>query len=122
MRILIVEDDRKMADILKRGLAEESHVVTLAHTGPEGLPAAQSAGFDAIVLDVMLPGLDGFRVAQRLRAAHNQTPILMLTARDSVPDLVHRLDIGAHDYLTQPFSFEVLLARPLSLARRSLPP
>jgi DNA-binding response OmpR family regulator len=121
VRILIVEDDRKMADILKRGLEEETHAVTLAHTGPDGLAAAQSSGFDAIVLDVMLPGLDGFRIAQRLRAAHNQTPILMLTARDSVPDLVHGLDIGADDYLTKPFSFEVLLARLRALARRGAP-
>src|SRR5262249_22246159 len=72
VRILIVEDDRKMADLLRRGLEEEAHAVALAHTGPDGLAAAQSCGFDAIVLDVMLPGLDGFRVAQRLRAAHNQ--------------------------------------------------
>jgi len=118
MHILIVEDDRKLARQLKKGMDEQGQFVTLAGTGPEGLEFAQQASFDVIVLDVMLPGLDGFAVVRRLRAGHKTTPILMLTARDSAEDIVTGLDAGADDYLTKPFSFQVLLARLRALARR----
>jgi len=122
MRVLIVEDEKKMADLLKRGLEEENHSVTLAHDGPAGLEMAGSYEFDAIVLDIMLPGLDGFEVARRLRRNRNHTPILMLTARDAVPDVVKGLDIGADDYMTKPFAFDEFLARLRSVARRGSSP
>src|ERR1700693_2431965 len=111
MRVLIVEDEKDMAELLKVGLEDENHVVSLAFDGASGLEVARSYDFDVIVLDVMLPKLDGFEVARRLRAKGNRTPILMLTARDTVPDVVKGLDLGADDYLTKPFSFAVLLAR-----------
>lgn len=118
MRILIVEDDRKLARQVKKGMDEQGHLVTLAGSGTEGLDFAQQLSFDVIVLDVMLPGLDGFAVVRRLRAGHRTTPILILTARDSPEDIVRGLDDGADDYLTKPFSFHVLLARLRALARR----
>lgn len=118
MRILIVEDEKKMAAVLKKGLEAENHRVTLAHDGRTGLDLASTAEFDVVVLDLMLPLIDGFEVARRLRKNGNQTPILMLTARDAVPDIVKGLDLGADDYLTKPFSFEVFLARLRSVARR----
>jgi two-component system response regulator MprA len=118
VQILVVEDDRRMAALLQRGLSEEGHSVVLAKDGPEGLAIAQSTAFDAIVLDVMLPRLDGLQVARRLRDLSNQTPILMLTARDALSDIVTGLDAGADDYLTKPFSFEVLLARLRAVSRR----
>jgi two-component system response regulator MprA len=117
MRILIVEDEKKMAAVLKKGLEAENHKVALAYDGRTGLELG-SADFDVIVLDLMLPVIDGFEVARRLRKNRNQTPILMLTARDAVPDIVKGLDLGADDYLTKPFSFEVFLARLRSVARR----
>jgi DNA-binding response OmpR family regulator len=117
MRILIVEDEKKMAAVLKKGLEAENHRVTLAFDGRTGLELG-STDFDVIVLDLMLPVIDGFEVARRLRKNRNQTPILMLTARDAVPDIVKGLDLGADDYLTKPFSFEVFLARLRSVARR----
>src|SRR5215510_13861349 len=106
MRILIVEDERKMANLLKSGLEEDHHSVTLASNGRDGLELALDQQFDAVVLDVMMPGLDGFEVARRLRGKGNRTPILMVTARDTIPDLVKGLDLGADDYLTKPFSFD----------------
>src|SRR5215467_8430568 len=118
MRILVIEDESRMADLLRRGLSEEGHSVNLAADGPSGLALAKEHPFDLIVLDVMLPGMDGFAVGRRLRAAHNQTPILMLTARDTPKDVVTGLDLGADDYLTKPFSFDVLFARVRALARR----
>jgi DNA-binding response OmpR family regulator len=117
MRILVVEDDARMAELLRRGLAG-SHTVDVATDGISGLEKAQTASFDAIVLDVMLPGIDGLHLAKRLRVNGVRTPILMLTARDSVPDIVRGLDVGADDYLTKPFSFEVLAARLRVIARR----
>jgi two-component system response regulator MprA len=119
MRILVVEDDARMAELLRRGLTQDRHFVEVAGDGPTGLEKARSQPFDTIVLDVMLPGLDGLGVARRLRSGGIQTPILMLTARDSVPDIVRGLDIGADDYLTKPFSFEVLRARLRVMARRT---
>jgi DNA-binding response OmpR family regulator len=118
MRVLIVEDEKDMAELLKVGLEDENHVVSLAFDGVSGLEVARSVDFDVIVLDVMLPKLDGFEVARRLRAKGNRTPILMLTARDTVPDVVKGLDLGADDYLTKPFSFAVLLARLRAASRR----
>jgi DNA-binding response OmpR family regulator len=118
MRVLVVEDEKKLAGLLKNGLEEEGCLVTLAHNGPDGLELAQAARFDAMVLDIMLPGFDGFEVARRLRKASNRTPILVLTARDSVPDIVKGLDIGADDYLTKPFSFVEFMARLRAVSRR----
>jgi len=122
MRVLIIEDERGMAELLKKGLEEENHRVALAFDGQEGLELAKTYEFDAIVLDLMLPRVDGFEVARRLRHAGNQTPILILTARDAVPDIVKGLDLGADDYLTKPFPFEVLLARLRTVARRGSAP
>ena len=122
MRVLIIEDERGMAELLKKGLEEENHRVALAFDGLEGLELAKTYEFDAIVLDLMLPRVDGFEVARRLRHAGNQTPILILTARDAVPDIVKGLDLGADDYLTKPFSFEVFLARLRTVARRGSAP
>src|SRR5580698_7457428 len=118
MQVLVVEDERRMAELLRQGLEEEGHSVVLAGNGRDGLAIAESHPFDAILLDVMLPGLDGFSVAKKLRAARNQTPILMLTARDATHDIVEGLNLGADDYLVKPFSFEVLLARLRAVSRR----
>lgn len=111
MRVLLVEDDREVAEYVGRGLEEEGNRVTVCFDGAEGLRAAQSAAFDVVVLDVMLPHLDGFEVTRRLRAENIATPIVLLTGRDASQDVVRGLDAGADDYLTKPFSFEVLLAR-----------
>lgn len=118
MQVLVVEDERRMAALLRQGLEEEGHSVVVAGNGRDGLAIAESHPFDAIVLDVMLPGLDGFALARKLRAARNQTPILMLTARDAAEDVVAGLNLGADDYLVKPFSFEVLLARLYAVSRR----
>ena len=118
MRILIVEDETKMAALLKRGLEEEGYAVDVAATGTDGLWAGTENPYDAIVLDVMLPELDGFAVCRELRAAGVWSPVLMLTARDAVEDRVAGLDTGADDYLTKPFSFAELLARLRALVRR----
>lgn len=114
----MVEDERRMAELLRQGLEEEGHSVILAMDGKEGLAMAESHAFDAIVLDVMLPGMDGFSIAKKLRASRNQTPILMLTARDATEDMVAGLNLGADDYLVKPFSFDVLLARLRAVSRR----
>jgi DNA-binding response OmpR family regulator len=118
MQVLVVEDERRMAELLRQGLEEEGHSVVLASDGREGLAIAESHAFDAIVLDVMLPGMDGFSIARKLRASLNQTPILMLTARDATEDMVAGLNLGADDYLVKPFSFDVLLARLRAVSRR----
>jgi len=107
-----------MADLLKRGLTEENHIVSVASDGPEGLALSESYQFDVIVLDWMLPRLDGVEVARRLRKNGRAVPILMLTARDAVPDIVKGLDAGVDDYLTKPFSFAEFLARLRALSRR----
>jgi len=119
MRVLVVEDERKLAELLARGLREEGHAADLADRGEEALWMAQAVPYDAIVLDVMLPGLDGFDVCRRLRNDGVWSPVLMLTARDAVDDRVTGLDAGADDYLAKPFSFEELLARLRALARRA---
>jgi DNA-binding response OmpR family regulator len=122
VQILVVEDERRMGQLLKRGLSEEGHHVILASDGAIGFDIARSSSFDVIVLDVMLPSMDGISVARRLREARNQTPILLLTARDAVADMVRGLDAGADDYLTKPFAFEVLLARLRAVSRRGVIP
>jgi DNA-binding response OmpR family regulator len=118
MHLLVVEDETRMAALLKKGLTEEGYSVTIAEDGVLGFELARTSGFDLIVLDVMLPGMDGYTIAKRLRHEDVRTPILMLTARDASPDIVRGLDVGADDYLTKPFSFEVLLARVRALLRR----
>ncbi|MEO8658991.1 MAG: response regulator transcription factor [Bryobacteraceae bacterium] len=118
MRLLVVEDDRRMAQVLRQTLEEEGHTVTLAFDGREGLELAARFPFELLVLDVMLPGIDGFAIAKKLRESSSRTPILMLTARDRAADVVRGLDLGADDYLTKPFSLEVLLARVRALGRR----
>ncbi len=118
MRILVVEDELSMAELLKQGLEEEDHSVVVAGDGADGLGIARDEDFDVIVLDLMLPKMDGLTVAKLLRVDGNQTPILMLTAKDATQDVVTGLDSGADDYLTKPFSFEELLARLRSVVRR----
>jgi two-component system copper resistance phosphate regulon response regulator CusR len=122
MKILVVEDEKGMAQALRRGLEEEKHVVSLAHEGVAALSLAQQVQFDLVLLDVMLPGMNGIQIASRLRETRRDIPILMLTARDAVPDVVRGLDAGADDYLTKPFSFAVLLARIRALERRAVEP
>jgi two-component system, OmpR family, response regulator len=118
MRVLVVEDEVKMAGLLKRALEEEGYAVDVAGRGEDALWFGTENPYDAIVLDVMLPDLDGFEVSRRLRRAGRWSPVLMLTARDAVADRVAGLDAGADDYLTKPFSFAELLARLRALVRR----
>ena len=118
MRVLIVEDELKMASLVRRGLAEEGHPADVAATGDDALWMAEAHPYDAIVLDVMLPGISGFETCRRLRNAGIWTPVLMLTARDGVGDRVAGLDAGADDYLAKPFSFAELFARLRALVRR----
>jgi DNA-binding response OmpR family regulator len=118
MRVLVIEDDRRMASLLEQGLREEGNQVTLAHNGVEGLSIALQPTFDVIVLDLMLPGMDGFELTRRLRQEGTRTPVLMLTARDAPIDMVKGLDLGADDYVTKPFALDVLLARIRAAARR----
>jgi DNA-binding response OmpR family regulator len=118
MRVLIVEDERQMAEQLRKGLEREGYSVLVAHDGQEGLDVARTHDHDLMILDWMLPKVDGLQVATRLRQAKVDTRILMLTARDAPPDVVEALDGGADDYLIKPFAFEVLLARLRALARR----
>jgi two-component system, OmpR family, copper resistance phosphate regulon response regulator CusR len=120
MKILIVEDEKWMAEVLSQELAEEHYSVSVASDGIAALELVENDRFDLILLDVMLPGIDGLEVARRLRDARQLAPILMLTARDAVFDTVKALDIGADDYVTKPFSFEVLLARIRALERRNV--
>jgi DNA-binding response OmpR family regulator len=118
MHILVVEDDQRLARLLKRVLTEERHTVDLAHSGQTGLELALSAGYDLMILDLMLPDLDGVQVCRRARADGVATPVLMLTARGAVEDRVAGLDAGADDYLVKPFAMEELLARVNALLRR----
>ena len=121
MRLLVVEDEQRLARALQRGLAAEGFVVDLAHDGPRGLDMARHGDYDAMILDVMLPGLSGYRVVRQLRAERHWLPVLMLSAKDGEYDQADGLDYGADDYLTKPFSFVVLLARLRALVRRRLP-
>jgi two-component system, OmpR family, copper resistance phosphate regulon response regulator CusR len=121
MRILIVEDERKLAGVLRRGLEEQGYAVDTAYDGEEGLVLAETEPYDLIVLDLMLPTLDGLAVCRQLRAHRRTMPVLMLTARDTVDDRVVGLDSGADDYLVKPFAFRELLARVRALLRRDSP-
>ena len=122
MWILVVEDEPSMREALRQGLEEENHTVTVAADGIEGIHAAETLNLDAILLDVMMPGMSGIDLVRRLRAGGRQTPVLLLTARDAAHDVVRGLDAGADDYLTKPFSFDVLLARLRAMSRRSAQP
>ena len=122
MNLLIVEDEKRMVELLRKGLEEEGHTVVCAIDGLEGWDLCRSYSFDMIILDIMIPKLDGYELAKRLRADKIPTPILMLTAKDSVQDVVRGLDLGADDYLTKPFSFNELLARVRAVKRRALIP
>ncbi len=118
MRILLIEDDIAISRLLKEGLEDESYAVDVAHDGGEGYRTASADEYDVIILDIMLPEMDGYEVCRALRKDGNKTPILMLTARDAERDIVEGLDTGADDYLAKPFSFDVLLARIRALLRR----
>jgi len=117
-RILIIEDEKTMARTLKRVVDEKGHTSDIVFTGREGLERAQSNEYDVIVLDLMLPDIDGFQVAQTLRSGLNRVPILILTARDTVGDMVRALDLGADDYLTKPFALAEFMARLRAISRR----
>jgi DNA-binding response OmpR family regulator len=121
LNILVVEDDAQMARLLVQGLQEEDHQVDLARDGFSALAISKAGSFDLVVLDVMLPGVNGIEVAKQLRCRKADVAVLMLTARDALPDIVKGLDAGADDYLTKPFSFQELLARIRALGRRNTP-
>ena len=118
MYILVVEDERRLAQVVRKVLEEEGHTVDVAPDGEDGLAMAMDGSHDVIVLDILLPGIDGIEVCQRLRAGRVDTPILLLTALNAVDDRVRGLDAGAHDYLPNPFAFQELLARLRALGRR----
>lgn len=118
MRILLIEDEIGIANLIREGLEEANYIVDVAHDGVTGLQMAQEQTYHALLLDVMLPGMDGWSICRRLRESRNAVPILMLTARDTVQDKVRGLDTGADDYLPKPFDFQELLARIRSLVRR----
>jgi DNA-binding response OmpR family regulator len=118
MRILVVDDDRRLSAVIKRGLLEEAYAVDLAYDGEEGEYMAEVNPYDLIILDIMLPGKDGIEICRDLRAKKVNTPILMLTAKDTVEDKVRGLDVGADDYLVKPFAFNELMARIRAMLRR----
>ena len=118
MNILVVEDNKRIGNILRQGLIEDGHQVVLSQRGDEGRDLLVSAPFDIAVLDVMLPGLDGFSLVEQVRAQNCTVPILMLTAKDTMPDIVHGLNLGADDYLTKPFQIQVFIARIRAIGRR----
>jgi two-component system OmpR family response regulator len=121
VRVLLVEDELVLASAVQRGLAAEGCHVELAHDGPDGLFRATTGSYDVVILDIMLPGLSGYRICQEMRRAKVWTPVLMLTAKDGEYDEADAFDIGADDYLTKPFSYVVLIARLRSLVRRGAP-
>lgn len=121
MRLLMVEDERRLAETLQRGLVAEGFVVDVAHDGAAGLMAAETHEYDVVMLDIMLPTMNGYDICRSMRAANIWTPVLMLTAKDGELDQVDAFDLGADDYLTKPFSFVVLVARLRSLVRRAAP-
>src|SRR6476619_5775185 len=121
VRVLVVEDERRLASAVRRGLAAEGFVVDVAHDGVDGLHLAREGGYDAVVLDLMLPGLSGYQVCERLRAERNWVPVLILSAKDGEHDQADGLDLGADDYMTKPFSYVVLAARLRALLRRGAP-
>jgi two-component system copper resistance phosphate regulon response regulator CusR len=118
MNVLVVEDDTRIANLVERALREDGHRVSLAHNGREGAHMILEGKHDAALLDILLPEMDGFEVLKRIRARHCKTPILILTAVDAVPKIVHAFDLGADDYLVKPFILEILLARVGAIARR----
>lgn len=118
MYLLVVEDERRLVQVMRKVLEEEGHTVDVAYDGEEGLAMAMEGSHDAIVLDILLPGIDGIEVCRKLRARRVDTPVLLLTALDAVPDRVRGLDAGADDYLPKPFAFQELLARLRALSRR----
>jgi DNA-binding response OmpR family regulator len=119
MKLLVIEDDRRIATVLQQGLTEDGHSVFVSHRGDEGLDLITSLYFDVTILDITLPGLDGYSILRQARQSGCDVPILVLTARDAMPEIVRGLDLGADDYLTKPFQLEVLLARVRALSRRS---
>jgi two-component system OmpR family response regulator len=121
MRVLVVEDEAGMAETVRRGLTSDGFVVEVVHNGEDAVWAATERSYDVMVLDIMLPRLNGYRVVEELRRRHNWTPILMLTAKDGDYDQTDAFDLGADDYLTKPFSFIVLVARLRALIRRGAP-
>jgi two-component system copper resistance phosphate regulon response regulator CusR len=126
MNVLVIEDDNRIANLVERALTEDGHRVTVSDNGREGVDMLLSRKFDAALLDILLPQMDGFEVLRRVRAKHCKTPILVLTAVDAVPKILHAFDLGADDYLVKPFILEILLARVGAIARRiatiELPP
>ncbi len=118
MKLLVVEDEHRIAQALRQGLTQEGYAVDVAYDGEEGLNTAQADEYDAIIMDIMMPEIDGIEVTKRLRDSGDHTPILMLTARSQSRDIITGLDAGADDYLTKPFSFDVLMARVRALLRR----
>lgn len=121
MRVLMIEDENRLAETVRRGLVEEGFVVDVVHDGLDGLHAGESGNYDVIILDIMLPRLNGYDVCRKLREAEVWTPVLMLTAKDGEYDQVDAFELGADDYLTKPFSFVVLVARLRALIRRGAP-
>jgi two-component system copper resistance phosphate regulon response regulator CusR len=122
MKLLIVEDEKRMVELLHKGLTEEGHTVACATDGRSGLELAANYEFDVIILDIMMPKMDGYELARCLRSEKISTPVLMLTAKDAVQDVVHGLDVGADDYMAKPFSFNELLARLRAVKRRACIP
>lgn len=122
MNVLVIEDDKRIAALVERALIGDGHRVTLAHNGCEGADLILTAKHDVVLLDVLLPGMDGFAVLEHVRSRNCKIPILMLTAVDAVPRIVHAFDLGADDYLVKPFILEILLARVSAIARRAVVP
>jgi DNA-binding response OmpR family regulator len=122
MNVLVIEDDKRIAGLVERALIGDGHRVTLSHNGREGADLLLAVKYDAALLDILLPGMDGFEVLERVRGRHCKTPVLVLTAVDTVPKILHAFDLGADDYLVKPFILEILLARVSAIARRASVP